>query len=121
MTVAVGPSGRLLASAGADGLICIWDISTGSEEPHAVLEGHLGSEVSSVCFHPKCMLLASVSTDNTLQCWDAEEGAHLQMLTGHTDEVFSCSFSPQGNVLVTASKDGNVSLWGTDDSNLRRA
>jgi WD40 repeat protein len=35
-------------------------------------------------------------------------------LKGHTDAVFSISFSPDGKVLATASRDGTVKLWETE-------
>lgn len=34
-----------------------------------------------------------------------------QVLTGHTDEIFSCGFTYDGNTIITASKDNTCQLW----------
>jgi serine/threonine protein kinase/WD40 repeat protein len=38
-------------------------------------------------------------------------GVPLLALTGHTDEVWTASWSPAGRYLLTAGKDGNLMLW----------
>ena len=44
---------------------------------------------------------------------DIERGwdLHRQALTGHDDRVKTIAFSPNGNVLASASKDGTIQFW----------
>jgi WD40 repeat protein len=65
---------ELLASAGRDGTVRIWDPQTGQQR--TVLEGHR-VDVSDVC--PVTVagrqLLASAGDDGTVRIWDPETGA----------------------------------------------
>jgi WD40 repeat protein len=47
-----------------------------------------------------------------MECGDA--GECEQTLAGHTDYVYSASFSPDGEKVVSASRDKNVRLWRVD-------
>jgi WD40 repeat protein/serine/threonine protein kinase len=47
----------------------------------------------------------------TVRVWDAAMGASVAELKGHTDEVLSADFSPDGTRIVTASKDGTSRVW----------
>ena len=59
-------------------------------------------------------ILTSGSLDGTLRFWDALTGEHLetQVLVGHTDGISSISFSPDGEMVASGSRDGIVFLWG---------
>ncbi|MFD9563810.1 WD40 repeat domain-containing protein, partial [Streptomyces sp. NPDC059994] len=43
--------------------------------------------------------------------WDVSTGRPLHTLTGHTANVSSVSFSPDGTTLATGSRDGTARLW----------
>ena len=42
--------------------------------------------------------------------WDAESGALLRTFRGHTNNVFSVAFSPDGTRVLTGSQDGTAKL-----------
>lgn len=35
----------------------------------------------------------------------------VQVLSGHTDEVFSCAFNYEGDSIITGSKDNTCRIW----------
>ncbi len=108
--IAVSPDGAEVASAGRDGAIRIWELSTGRPvgEP---LTGHDGA-VWSVAFSPDGKMLASAGDDHTVRRWDT--ASHQQIgdpMTGHDDVVRSVAFSPDGAMLVSGSFDRTARLW----------
>ena len=65
--VALGPDGRLLATAGEDATARLWDAASGGCV--RTLTGHVGG-VSGVAFSPNGRLLATVGEDKTARLWD---------------------------------------------------
>jgi WD40 repeat protein len=48
---------------------------------------------------------------NTLNLWDAATGALVRAFEGHSDRIFSVSFSPDGGRALSGSDDGTMRLW----------
>ena len=120
------PDGRLVASAGHDGQVKIWDpeqvISTEAkvaasvakqpapQSPHRDFIGHSGA-VYSLAFAPDGRTLASGGQDNDVIVWNLATGRAMETLRGHSSYVQSCAYSPDGKALLSGGRDAKVKLW----------
>lgn len=109
----------LLATAGNDGTIRIWDPTTG-EETIDPLTGHDGAVFSVTAFEGRDgqTLLASGGEDGTLRIWDPETGRQtMTPVTGHGEPVLAVGTLVEETeagtrtLLVTAGQDNSVRLW----------
>ena len=66
-----------------------------------------------VVFSPDSQTIASLSGDNTIKLWNADNGKLLHTLSGG-----SVVFSPDSQTIASASRDNTVKLWNTDNGKL---
>jgi WD40 repeat protein len=109
--VALSPDATLVATAGTDGTVLIWDRAT-CRELHK-LTGHTGW-VWDVAFGPKGGFLVTAGADKTVRLWDVATGRLLLTVTGHTAELTGVDISPDGSRLATSSWDQTVAVWDLD-------
>jgi WD40 repeat protein len=102
------PTGSILASAGYDRLIKLWDTSTGREV--RTLKDH-SDAVYCLAFHPEGRLLASCAADRALKVWDVASGRHLYTLAEATDWLYAVAWHPDGRRLAAAGVDRSIRVW----------
>lgn len=120
LDIAVRADGRLLATAGQDGIVRLWNLGQGVVEPYA-LQGHLGP-ANAVAFSPDGRLLASASSDHSVRLWDVERKALRPIdLEEHESWVHELAFSPDGRRLASAGADRVVRLWSVNAAELAAA
>jgi WD40 repeat protein len=110
-SVAYSPDGSILASAGADHTIQLWQVATGYQI--RTLRGHT-DRVNSICFGPDDML-ASASDDGAARLWNIKTGAGTVIFKGRSG-VASAVVSPDGGTLATGSygdggNERTIRLW----------
>ncbi|WP_432077083.1 hypothetical protein [Streptomyces wuyuanensis] len=119
-----GPDGQdrhvLLASAGDDGTVRIWDPATGEETTDPLI-GHDGAVFSVAAFKGRGgrTLLASGGEDGTVRIWNPDTGRQIMApLEGHDEPVLAVGTlveeteaGAKTTLLVTAGGDNSVRLW----------
>lgn len=111
----------IVASGSDDGKVFLWEVPdsftlhTDADEPEDVapvgkLSGH-SRKVGHVLFNPAAEnILASSSGDYTVKLWDLEDGK-AKLTLKHNDIVQSLSWSANGSMLVTTSRDKKLRFW----------
>lgn len=107
-SVSVSPNGQLIATAGNDGLLKLWNADG---TLNLTLDNHQ-DQVRDVAFRSDGAMFASASADQTVKLW-RWDGVLLHTLKGHEGVVYSVSFSPDGKSLVTGSGDRTLKLWNS--------
>ena len=102
--------GKLLASAGADETVRVWETSTG--KCRFTFTGHEDA-ILAVSFSPDGSLVASAGKDRRVNLWSTASGKRVRMLEGFDGEVPAVAFSPDGRELLVACLDGNVKGFDT--------
>jgi RNA polymerase sigma factor (sigma-70 family) len=106
--LSIAPSGKTVASAGEDGMVCLWDAATGKELRR--LSGSKG-RWQALAFSPDGKVLASASHNGkTVHLWD-RQGKEVRRLTVPERWTWSVAFSPDGKRLATAGQA--VRVWDT--------
>jgi hypothetical protein len=75
------------------------------------LSGHSSFHIFSAAFSPDGRRIVSGSMDKTVKVWNAETGALIRTLSGHTGGVKSAAFSPDGRRIVSGADDQTVKVW----------
>ena len=103
----------LVASAGEDNTIKLWDLS---DDTVTTLRGHT-DVVNAVQFSPDGRLLASGSDDATLRLWNVRQKREIATLEHITDwarsQIKAVAFSSDGQTLLSAGM--HVKLWNVQN------
>jgi WD40 repeat protein/serine/threonine protein kinase len=122
---AVSPDGLRIVSASQDGRLHLWETDTLVSLAAHDLPAIGGA---AVAFGPNGLLIAAGLTtrlrdaDHPIMFWDGSRHDELQLLdlvaAGHRQRINALAFSPQGDRVASASKDGTIRIWSAGDGEL---
>jgi WD40 repeat protein len=110
-SVVFSPDGRTIASASREGILRLWDGSSGREIRR--IRGHEARQTYEA-FSPDGTGLASASRDATAALWDVESGKEVRRFKGDRDGFLCVAFSPDGKRIVAGE------IYGKEHRELRK-
>lgn len=109
-SIAWSSDSKRIASAGADGLLAVWDATNGAN----VVKYATTGKVNSVAWSPNNKFLVSAS--NHLDIWNVKNPTKpLGTLSTNASKTVQVSWSPDGSLIATA--DTSVHLWNAGSGN----
>jgi WD40 repeat protein len=105
----------LLASAGGDGIIRLWNPHTGHQA--VSLEGH-AKGVYALDWSPSGELLVSGGEDRAVRIWNTASGKLQKTLGTHGRRIYCIAWSGDGQSLASTSHE-ELWLWKMGDGNVQ--
>jgi WD40 repeat protein len=120
--VAWSPTGPLVASAGLDKKIILWQLPT--KKPTRVIEGAAPAApgqpavtdkhtdwIRALTFSADGKFLISAGDDKSILVWDVDTGKFVRRLEGSTEWVMCLATSPDGKQIAASGFDRTIRIW----------
>lgn len=107
---------QYIVSCSSDSTVKLWRTSNG--KCIMTFYGHSSKKVYDCDLHPllfakdqtqPCIL--TCGSDCNLILWNFTTQNPLKVLTGHTEAIYRCSFSPDGSKILSCSEDQTLRTW----------
>ena len=103
---------RYIAGINNEGKVIVWDPVKNTDNFRIEAEG---KRIKTVRFKPDDDILGIGYTDGFFELWDISSKAKLSGIKAHADEVNDIRFNNKFSQIATASNDGLIKLWNSED------
>lgn len=111
-------NGKLLLAGGGQaaksGRVMLWDVVTG--EPLTTLGREEYDSVLATDLRPDQSQVALGGPSRLIKIYSVKTGEVQQKVKKHTDWVTALAYSPNGQMLASADRNGGVSVWDPDSA-----
>ena len=122
--VAFSPDGKTIASGSRESIPILSIANTGHSDMTKTL---LTAQILITGYGNRPLIVETLEYNSlfiytykdVINLWDVASGTLKATLEGHTDEINSIGFSPNGTILVSGSEDRTVRLWDVAGGQLR--
>ena len=109
------PDHRILATAGQDAIVRLFDAETGAVE-RQIATGQI--EVNGVAFSPDRKELATAGDDGTIRVLRLATGAERLKIAAHPEKAFQLLYTPDGARIVSCGDDPDIRVFAADSGQL---
>jgi WD40 repeat protein len=114
--VALSPDGKLIASTGDEGMLCLWDAATG-KRLWMIPRQKNGGIIAVVFSHDSKLLV--YRDGNTVCVWDVAKREARFVLPNNPGYILQPAFAPDDQLLAVPCQGGLVRVFDTVTGNLR--
>ena len=117
---AISPDHTLMAVAGADGTLNLWNVARAGQPALVdhLVTANAADPLYGAAFSPDGQVLVAAGAARQVQRWNISDPSRpvaLPVLTGPASTIYSVTFSPDGATLAAGSADRDAWLWNVSD------
>ncbi len=108
--------GTVIAAAGKDGILRLWQLSGQEHLTVTTLWSHTyTAPIMALQFTPDSQYIVGGCEDRTVRLWDVSKGKITQTLGGmfakHSSPICVLAVSPNGRLVASGSEDKTIRIW----------